>query len=82
MYGKPLPKMAFQKGMYDRTISVYSAGKIFAATGIRSGWVIGPTELVGAAEPFINTTFFVNITWSEMQLPAVSKISLSLKAPT
>ncbi len=49
MYGKPLPKMAFQKGMYDRTISVYSAGKIFAATGIRSGWVIGPTELVRAA---------------------------------
>jgi kynurenine aminotransferase len=29
MYNKPLPKMAFQKGMKDRTISVYSAGKIF-----------------------------------------------------
>jgi len=28
--------------MYDRTLSVYSAGKIFAATGVRSGWVIGP----------------------------------------
>lgn len=35
--------------MKDRTISVYSAGKIFAATGIRSGWVVGPTELVKAA---------------------------------
>jgi aspartate/methionine/tyrosine aminotransferase len=34
--------------MYDRTISVYSAGKIFAATGVRSGWVIGPANLIKA----------------------------------
>lgn len=32
--------------MYDRTLSVYSAGKIFAATGVRSGWVIGPAHLI------------------------------------
>ena len=38
--------MAFQEGMYDRTVSVYSAGKIFAATGVRSGWVIGPEHLI------------------------------------
>ena len=38
--------MAFQENMYDRTLSVYSAGKIFAATGVRSGWVIGPAELI------------------------------------
>jgi aspartate/methionine/tyrosine aminotransferase len=34
--------------MFDRTLSIYSAGKIFAATGIRSGWVIGPAPLVKA----------------------------------
>lgn len=34
--------------MYDRTLSVYSAGKIFAATGVRSGWVIGPAYLIRA----------------------------------
>lgn len=38
--------MAFQEGMYERTLSVYSAGKIFAATGVRSGWVIGPEDLI------------------------------------
>ena len=38
--------MAFQKNMYDRTLSIYSAGKIFAATGVRSGWVIGNEELI------------------------------------
>lgn len=34
--------------MYNRTISIYSAGKIFAATGVRSGWVIGPSHLIKA----------------------------------
>jgi aspartate/methionine/tyrosine aminotransferase len=48
MFKKPLPKLAFQKGMFDRTISIYSAGKIFAATGVRSGWVIGPSHLIKA----------------------------------
>jgi len=34
--------------MYERTLSIYSAGKIFGATGIRSGWVIGPAPLIKA----------------------------------
>lgn len=46
MYGQNLPKMAFQKNMEDRTLSIYSAGKIFAATGVRSGWVIGHESLM------------------------------------
>lgn len=46
MFGKDLPKMAFQQNMQDRTLSIYSAGKIFAATGVRSGWVIGNSDLI------------------------------------
>lgn len=46
MFGQDLPKMAFEKGMEERVLSVYSAGKIFAATGVRSGWVIGNAELI------------------------------------
>lgn len=38
--------MSFQKGMYDRCVSIYSAGKIFAATGVRSGWSIANRELI------------------------------------
>lgn len=49
MFEKPLPKVAFQEGMRDRTLSIYSAGKIFAATGIRTGWMIGSTPLIKAA---------------------------------
>ena len=45
-YQESLPKMAFLPGFYNRTVSVYSAGKIFAATGIRVGWVIGPPALI------------------------------------
>lgn len=39
--GKDLPKISFVPGFEDRTLSVYSGGKIFAATGSRTGWVIG-----------------------------------------
>ena len=46
MLGKPLPKMALQEDMFDRTLSIYSAGKMFSATGVRSGWVIGPEHLI------------------------------------
>ena len=44
--GKPLPKIIHEEGMYDRTISIYSAGKILAATGLRSGWAIGSTKII------------------------------------
>jgi len=33
--------------MWERTITVASAGKSFAATGWRIGWLIGPTSLIG-----------------------------------
>lgn len=44
--GKPLPKIILEPDMYDRTVSVYSAGKIFAATGLRSGWAIGSRKII------------------------------------
>lgn len=46
MFNKPLPKLCFQEGMADRSLSIYSAGKMFAATGVRSGWVIGSANLI------------------------------------
>ncbi|KAJ1673126.1 arylformamidase, partial [Spiromyces aspiralis] len=33
-------------GMWERTLTVFSAGKLFGITGWRVGWVIGPQELV------------------------------------
>lgn len=33
-------------GMWDRTITISSAGKTFSATGWQAGWCIGPTRLI------------------------------------
>ena len=41
-----LPRMANVEGMWDRTISLMSAGKFLSATGIRIGWCIGPQKLL------------------------------------
>lgn len=44
-----LPRMATLEGMWDRTVSIMSAGKIFSSTGIRIGWCIGGKEIVKKA---------------------------------
>lgn len=44
--GQKLPKIIYEPNMYERTVSVYSAGKIFAATGVRSGWAIGSKKII------------------------------------
>ncbi len=41
-----LPRMATIEGMWDRTMTIFSAGKFFSATGIRIGWCIAPKHLI------------------------------------
>lgn len=41
-------KIATLPGMWDRTITVGSAGKTFSATGWKLGWGIGPSDLIQA----------------------------------
>jgi kynurenine--oxoglutarate transaminase/cysteine-S-conjugate beta-lyase/glutamine--phenylpyruvate transaminase len=33
-------------GMWERTLTIGSAGKVFAITGVKIGWTIGPEELI------------------------------------
>lgn len=40
-------RIATLPGMWERTITVGSAGKSFACTGWRVGWLIGPKTLIG-----------------------------------
>ncbi|KAH9926557.1 PLP-dependent transferase [Epithele typhae] len=40
-------RIAALPGMWERTITVGSAGKLFAATGWRIGWLVGPPALIG-----------------------------------
>ncbi len=49
MLGDPTPKIVKHKDLSDRILSIYSGGKIFAATGLRCGWVIGPEHLIRSA---------------------------------
>lgn len=45
--GRHIP-IATLPGMWERTVSISSAGKTFAFTGWKVGWVTGPAELVAA----------------------------------
>lgn len=44
--GKKHFHFASLPGMWDRTITISSAGKTFSCTGWKVGWAIGPTELI------------------------------------
>lgn len=46
LYYAPLPRPALLPRLAPRTLTVGSAGKLFAATGWRVGWVQGPPELI------------------------------------
>ena len=46
--GHALPRIARLPGMWERTLSIGSAGKTFSATGWKVGWAIGPAALVAA----------------------------------
>ncbi|KAI9104072.1 pyridoxal phosphate-dependent transferase [Phlyctochytrium arcticum] len=43
-----LIKFASLPGMFERTITVGSAGKMFGVTGWKIGWALGPPELIRA----------------------------------
>jgi N-succinyldiaminopimelate aminotransferase len=42
--------LATLPGMFERTVTVSSAGKSFSCTGWKTGWVSGPPELVRAVQ--------------------------------
>ncbi|HEU5382634.1 MAG TPA: aminotransferase class I/II-fold pyridoxal phosphate-dependent enzyme [Ktedonobacteraceae bacterium] len=53
--------MASLPGMFERTVTISSAGKLFSATGWKIGWVYGPPELVeGVARAHQFITFAVH----------------------
>lgn len=56
--GKTLPKIIHSKyysQLKDRVVNVYSAGKLLEATGIRCGWVIGPSNIIDTVHYFHKT---------------------------
>ncbi|PWY97806.1 PLP-dependent transferase [Testicularia cyperi] len=59
-------RIASLEGMWERTVTVGSAGKSFACTGWRVGWLIGPDHLIGPARAVhTRITFSVNSSAQE-----------------
>ncbi|KAJ1796241.1 arylformamidase [Coemansia sp. RSA 2399] len=48
-YATPHISIATLPGMWDRTVTVGSAGKLFGVTGWRVGWAVGPAHLIQPA---------------------------------
>ena len=46
-------------GMWERTLTISSAGKTFSTTGWKVGWVVGPAEAVSAVRAVKQFTTFV-----------------------
>ncbi|ORI26181.1 pyridoxal phosphate-dependent aminotransferase [Rhodococcus sp. 1168] len=49
-------------GMFERTVSVSSAAKTFNATGWKTGWALGPAELIDAVRSAKQFLTFVGAT--------------------
>ncbi len=47
-------------GMWERTLTISSAGKTFALTGWKIGWVTGPAALVAAVRTTKQFLTYVN----------------------
>lgn len=45
-FDKPHIRIASMPGMWERTLTIGSGGKVFSSTGIKVGWTLGPKELV------------------------------------
>jgi kynurenine--oxoglutarate transaminase/cysteine-S-conjugate beta-lyase/glutamine--phenylpyruvate transaminase len=45
-YDREHTRLATLPGMWERTVTISSAGKVFSSTGAKLGWTIGPKELI------------------------------------
>ncbi|KAH7910120.1 PLP-dependent transferase [Hygrophoropsis aurantiaca] len=70
-------RIANLPNMWDRTVTTLSAGKAFAATGWRVGWVIGPKALIDPT--LAATTRIVFCTNSPLQEAVATGLEMASK---
>lgn len=56
--------------MWERTLTVGSAGKTFCATGWKTGWSIGPAELINCAMVVHQNSVY--------HVPTVTQVTITL----
>ncbi|PAV55754.1 hypothetical protein WR25_03814 [Diploscapter pachys] len=67
-------RMASLPGMWERTISVGSAGKVFSVTGWKTGWALAPAHLLGPLKTVHqNCIFTLNTPTQESLAQAFEK---------
>ncbi|CAI5710057.1 unnamed protein product [Hyaloperonospora brassicae] len=69
--GVPHERIAALPGFFDRTISLFSAGKTFSCTGWRVGYAVGPAHLVEGVIKAHSTVPFCGTTPFEVALASV-----------
>jgi kynurenine aminotransferase len=47
---------------WRRTVSIYSGGKLFSATGWKLGWCVGPESIIKMGGIISNTVFYCSNT--------------------
>jgi N-succinyldiaminopimelate aminotransferase len=60
VFGVEHVPIATLPGMFERTVTISSAGKTFSVTGWKIGWASGPTDLVAAVESAKNWLTYVS----------------------
>ena len=63
-------RIATLPGMWERTVTVSSAGKTFSVTGWKVGWAVGPSNLIGG---IITTN-----QWVQYSVPTCTQYAISL----
>ncbi len=76
--GLPHVRFANLPGMWDRTISLYSAGKTFSCTGWRVGYCIGPEHLI---QPLMDTIGIISFCAPTPLQVAISSAFEQAKEP-
>lgn len=65
VYELPHIRIAGLPGMWERTLTVGSAGKTFSSTGAKIGWTVGPKELVRLCTIVHNNSIYVCPTFMQ-----------------
>merc|ERR1719440_1277218 len=65
-------------GMFDRTVTLSSAGKTFSVTGWQAGWCVGPTQLI---KPIQLMLPFVQFCVSTPTQQALSRVLVEADKP-
>ncbi|CAI2358175.1 unnamed protein product [Caenorhabditis sp. 36 PRJEB53466] len=67
-------RFASLPGMYERTISIGSAGKAFSVTGWKLGWAVGPKQLLDPLKAIHQNCVFTCSTPTQLAIAEAFKI--------